>query len=57
MPILVVAGQRDQMTPLKAGQAAASMLPNAELATLDAGHAMMVEAPRPLLRVLRGFLL
>lgn len=56
MPILVVAGKRDQMTPFKAGQAAAAMLPNARFAALDAGHAMMSEAPRELLRVLRDFL-
>jgi pimeloyl-ACP methyl ester carboxylesterase len=56
MPILVVAGKRDQMTPLKAGQAAAALLPKARVATLDAGHAMMTEAPRELLRVLRDFL-
>jgi pimeloyl-ACP methyl ester carboxylesterase len=56
MPILVVAGRRDQMTPLKAGEAAAALLPQARLAVLDAGHAMMTEAPRDLLRVLRGFL-
>ena len=56
MPVLVVAGKRDQMTPLKAGQAAATLLPQARFATLDAGHAMMSEAPRELLRVLRDFL-
>jgi pimeloyl-ACP methyl ester carboxylesterase len=56
MPILVVAAKRDQMTPFRAGQAAAAMLPRAQLAALDAGHAMMTEAPRELLRVLRGFL-
>ena len=56
MPILVVAGKRDQMTPFKAGQAAAAVLPGARFAALDAGHAMMSEAPRDLLRVLRDFL-
>lgn len=56
MPVLVVAGKRDQMTPFKAAQAAAALLPQARLATLDAGHSMMSEAPRELLRVLRDFL-
>ncbi|HZZ91606.1 MAG TPA: alpha/beta hydrolase [Usitatibacter sp.] len=56
LPILVVGGQRDQMTPFKATQAAAAMLPGARFAALDAGHAMMTEAPRALLRALREFL-
>jgi len=56
MPILVAAGQRDQMTPFKAGKAAAAMLPNARFVPLDAGHSMMTEAPRALLRALRDFL-
>jgi len=56
MPILVAAGKRDQMTPFKAGRAAASMLPDARLVALDAGHSMMTEAPRALLGALRDFL-
>jgi pimeloyl-ACP methyl ester carboxylesterase len=56
MPILVVGGRRDQMTPFKATQAASAMLPDARFEALDAGHSMMSEAPRELLRVLRGFL-
>jgi pimeloyl-ACP methyl ester carboxylesterase len=56
MPILVVAGKRDQMTPFRTGEAAARALPNARLELLDAGHSMMTEAPRDLLRALRGFL-
>ena len=56
LPVLVVGGKRDQMTPLKATQAAAALLPRARFATLDAGHSMMSEAPRELLRVLRDFL-
>ena len=53
--VLVVAGKRDQMTPFKAGKAAAEML-GAKLVALDAGHSMMSEAPRELLAVLRDFL-
>jgi len=56
MPVLVVAGERDQMTPFKAGKSAASMLPGARFVALDAGHSMMAEAPRALLRALRDFL-
>ena len=56
VPTLVVAGKRDQMTPLKAGQALAARIPGAKLVTLDAGHAMMVEAPRAVLSTLREFL-
>ena len=56
VPTLVVAGTRDQMTQLKAGKALAAEIPAARLATLDAGHSMMSEAPRELLHELRGFL-
>ena len=56
VPTLVVAGKRDQMTQLKAGKALAEEIPGAKLAILDAGHSMMSEAPRELLRELRGFL-
>ena len=56
VPTLVVAGKRDQMTPLKAGRALAAEIAGARLATLDAGHSMMTEAPRELLGVLREFL-
>jgi len=57
MPTLVVAGKRDQMTPFRASQSLAERIPGAHLVTLDAGHAMMVEAPRAVLAALRGFLL
>jgi pimeloyl-ACP methyl ester carboxylesterase len=55
-PTLVVVGRRDQMTPQKAGRALAAEIPGAKLVTLDAGHSMMSEAPRELLRALRDFL-
>jgi pimeloyl-ACP methyl ester carboxylesterase len=44
-PTLVVAGRRDQMTPWRAGQAMAGLIPGATLVTLDCGHAMTLEAP------------
>jgi len=53
VPTLVVAGKRDQMTPWKAGQALAREIPGARFVTLDAGHAMMSEAPREVLSALR----
>ncbi len=56
VPTRVIAGKRDQMTPWKAGQALAARIPGAALVTLDAGHAMMVEAPRAVLASLRDFL-
>ena len=55
-PTLVVVGRRDQMTPQKAGRALAAEIPGAKLVQLDAGHSMMSEAPRELLRTLRDFL-
>jgi pimeloyl-ACP methyl ester carboxylesterase len=56
MPTLVIAGKRDQMAPWKAGQSLAARIPGARLVTVDAGHAMMVEAPRAVLSALRDFL-
>ncbi|MEP7070019.1 MAG: alpha/beta hydrolase [Usitatibacter sp.] len=56
VPTLVVAGTRDQMTQPKAGKALAAEIPGAKLVTLDAGHSMMSEAPRELLKALRSFL-
>jgi pimeloyl-ACP methyl ester carboxylesterase len=56
MPVLVVGGRRDQMTPLKAARALANEIPDARLQVLDAGHSMMSEAPRETLAALRSFL-
>lgn len=43
-PTLILAGDRDQMTPPKAGAALAKQLPQAELVTLPGvGHGMMYE--------------
>ncbi len=56
VPTLVLGGKRDQMTPIKAGQALAREIPGARFEAIDAGHAMMSEAPREVLRSLRGFL-
>jgi pimeloyl-ACP methyl ester carboxylesterase len=56
MPVLVVGGRRDQMTPIKFGKAMAAEIPGARFVALDAGHSMMSEAPRPLLAALKSFL-
>jgi pimeloyl-ACP methyl ester carboxylesterase len=56
VPTLVLAGRRDQMTPFKLGQALAAQIPGAQLVVLDAGHAMMIEAPRATRDALRAFL-
>jgi pimeloyl-ACP methyl ester carboxylesterase len=56
MPVLVMAGRRDQMTPHKAGRAVADLVPGARFVLLDAGHAMMSEAPREVLHHLEAFL-
>jgi pimeloyl-ACP methyl ester carboxylesterase len=56
LPVLVVGGRRDQMTPLRAGRALAAEIPGAKFVTLDAGHSMMSEAPRQLLAALKEFL-
>ena len=55
-PTLVLAGRRDQMTPLKAGQALAKSIPGAKLATVDTGHAMTTEAPRDVLVAIQAHL-
>jgi pimeloyl-ACP methyl ester carboxylesterase len=56
VPTLVLAGRRDQMTAFKAGEALAAAIPGATFVALDAGHAMMTEAPRETLHALRDFL-
>jgi pimeloyl-ACP methyl ester carboxylesterase len=56
VPTLVIAGRRDQMTPLKAGQALATLIPGAKFAAVDTGHAMMIEAPRDVLAAILAHL-
>ena len=56
IPTLVVTGRRDVMTPPRAGKALAASIPGAKLVAVDAGHSMMVEAPRETLGALRDFL-
>jgi pimeloyl-ACP methyl ester carboxylesterase len=55
IPATVILGERDMMTPLKAGKALAAALPNSRTVVLrGAGHMMMVEQPDELLAALRG---
>ena len=55
VPTLVVGGSRDQMAPMKAGQALAKEIPGARFVALDAGHSMMSEAPVALRAALSAF--
>lgn len=55
VPTTVILGERDMMTPAKAGNALAAALPNARTIVLrGAGHMMMVERPDELLAALQG---
>jgi pimeloyl-ACP methyl ester carboxylesterase len=56
VPVLVLAGKRDQMTQMKAGKALADEIPGAAFVPVEVGHSMMNEAPRETLAALRGFL-
>ncbi len=53
-PTLVLAGTKDQMTPVKAGMAVADNLPGAlRIALPGCGHAMLAEQPNAVLDALR----
>ena len=55
VPTTLILGERDMMTPVRAGKALAAALPNARTVVLPgAGHMMMVERPDELLAALRG---
>lgn len=56
-PALVVAGDRDMLTPHAAGQWLAAAMPNARLVTIEgAAHAPFLSHPVEFARVLGGFL-
>ena len=55
-PTLFVLGRQDQMTPSKAAQSLVSKAVKGRVALLDAGHALMTEAPDGLLFAIRDFL-
>ena len=55
VPATFILGERDMMTPAKAGKALAAALPNSRTVVLrGAGHMMMVEQPDQLLAALQG---
>jgi pimeloyl-ACP methyl ester carboxylesterase len=54
VPTTLILGERDMMTPAKAGKALAAALPNSRTVVLrGAGHMMMVERPDELLAALQ----
>jgi pimeloyl-ACP methyl ester carboxylesterase len=55
VPATFILGERDMMTPAKAGKTLASALPNSRTVVISgAGHMMMVERPDDLLAALQG---
>ena len=55
VPATLILGERDMMTPAKAGKALAAALPNSRTVVLrGAGHMMMAERPDELLAALRS---
>ena len=55
VPTTLILGERDMMTPAKAGNALAAALPNSRTVVLrGAGHMIMVERPDELLAALQG---
>lgn len=55
VPATLILGERDMMTPARAGKALAAALPNSRTVVLPgAGHMMMVERPDELLAALRS---
>ena len=56
MPATLVLGERDLMTPAKAGRELAAALPDARVVALKgAGHMLMSERPDEVLGALREF--
>lgn len=54
VPATLVLGERDMMTPMKAGRELAAALPDARVVTLDgAGHMLMSERPDEVLAAVR----
>jgi pimeloyl-ACP methyl ester carboxylesterase len=54
VPVTFILGERDMMTPAKAGKTLAAAVPHARIVVLPgAGHMMMVEQPDELLAALQ----
>ncbi len=57
VPVLIISGDIDHMTPLKFSQFLEDKLPNAELAVIaPAGHMLPLEQPAELSRLIREFM-
>ncbi|MDE1952782.1 MAG: alpha/beta hydrolase [Betaproteobacteria bacterium] len=56
VPAAFILGEHDRMTPTKATQRLREALPQARLTTLDAGHALMSEAPGAVVHALAALL-
>ena len=57
VPATLILGERDMMTPAKAGKALAAALPNSRTVVLrGAGHMMMAERPDELLAALQALI-
>jgi pimeloyl-ACP methyl ester carboxylesterase len=55
IPVTLILGERDMMTPARAGKALAAALPNSRTVVMaGAGHMMMVERPDELLAALQA---
>ena len=56
MPVLLISGQYDRVTPATAAQALSQLLPQAQLLTLArAGHAPFLSHPQPVIAALHAF--
>ena len=55
-PALVIAGEKDKLTPAKEGQRLAGLIAGASFALLPCGHMMMVERPAETVNEIRRFL-
>jgi pimeloyl-ACP methyl ester carboxylesterase len=57
MPVLVIAGERDMLTPARCSEAMARQLPEAQLEILpDVSHFAPIEAPKSINRLMDGYL-
>ena len=56
-PTLFIVGNQDRMAPPKSARALAQHARHGQIVGIDTGHAMMTEAPGPVLDALQGFLI